>query len=108
MNEQCNSICCHYCIDAGKHNAFTRGCLQYKKGALRKYTTTVDHRAALEARSCRKDMQKAVARAHKSQEVSVIVAMKTIYFMAKKNLSNYIFGDMKQFLIHQVSKATKS
>ena len=105
MDKQCNGMCCHYCIDAGKHNAFTTGCCKYKKDALRKHAMTVDHRAALEARSCRKDMQQAIARAHRSQEVSVIAAMKTAYFMAKKNLANDVFGDMKQFLIHQVSEA---
>ena len=42
-------MCCRYCIDAGKANAFTRGCDKFKKAALMKHVATVDHRAALEA-----------------------------------------------------------
>ena len=72
----------------------------------RKHATTVDHCAAVEARSARKDLQQAIANVNCSQEKTVIAALKTVYFMAKKNLANDIFGDMKQFLILQVNPGT--
>ena len=61
LNEQRNGMCCRYYVSAGKHNAFTMaaGCCHYKKDALRKHAMTADHRAALEARSCRRDMEQA-------------------------------------------------
>ena len=47
---------CQYCLDAKKNNAFTKGCDKMKKGALTKHAATVDHRAAIEAKKCWKDM----------------------------------------------------
>ena len=80
---------CSYCIDAKKHNSFTTGCNKFKKDSLKKHATTVDHRAALEARSARRDMQRAIFHhVNRSQEEAVIAALKTVYFMAKKNLAN--------------------
>ena len=63
LNEQRNGMCCRYYVSAGKHNAFTMaaGCCHYKKDALQKHAMTADHRAALEARSCRRDMEQAVS-----------------------------------------------
>ena len=34
---------CQYCVDAGKKNAFTKGCDKYKKDALAKHALTIDH-----------------------------------------------------------------
>ena len=63
LNEQRNGMCCRYCVNVGKH-AFTTaaGCCHYKKDALRKHAMTADHRAAVEARSYRRDMEQAVSR----------------------------------------------
>ena len=47
---------------------------------------TADHRAAIEAKACRRDMQQALAHSYHDQELAVISALKTVYFMAKKNL----------------------
>ena len=96
---------CKYCMDAGKRNAFTKGCDKLKKDALSKHATTVDHRASIEARSGRRDMQQALARAYKDQELAIIAALKTVYFMAKKNLPNDHFSDLKHFLVVQGSTA---
>ena len=98
---------CRYCLDAGKHNAFTAGCSKLKKDALRKHAATADHRSAVMAKSGRRDMQRAIATANRSQEQAVVAALRTVYFMAKKNLANDVFGDMKQFLVIQVSKLAK-
>ena len=94
---------CQYCIDAGKHNAFTRGCDKFKKDVLSKHALTADHRAAIEAKACRRDMQQALAHSYRDQELAVISALKTVYFMAKKNLPNDLFSDLKQFLVFQGS-----
>ena len=48
---------CQYCLDAGKENSFTKGCDKFKKDALSKHALTVYHKAAIEAKSCRRDMQ---------------------------------------------------
>lgn len=95
---------CRYCIDAGKNNAFTKGCDKFKKDALSKHALTVDHRAAIEAKAGRREMQKALANVYKDQEISVIAALKTVYFMAKKNLPNDHFSDLKHFLVLQGCK----
>ena len=106
MDSERNAMYCSYCIDA-KKNFFTTGCNKFKKDSLKKHATTADHRFALEARSARRDMQHAIAHVNRSQEKAVVAALKTVYFMAKKNLANDIFGDMKQFLILQVSTKLK-
>ena len=49
-------------------------------------------------------MQQAIANVNRSQEKAIVSALKTVYFIAKKNIANDIFGDIKQFLILQVSK----
>ena len=49
-------------------------------------------------------MQHAIVHVNRSQEEAVIAALKTVYFMAKKNRANDIFGDIKKFLILQVRK----
>ena len=46
-------------------------------------------------------MQQALARAYKNNELAVIAALRTVYFMAKKNLPNDHFSDLKQFLVVQ-------
>ena len=102
MDNKYSRMRCSYCIDTKKNNSFTTGCNKFKKDSLRKHATTVDHCTAVEARSARKDMQQAVANVNCSQEKAVVTALKTVYFMAKKNLANDIFGYMKQFLILQV------
>ena len=99
FNGQSCNVTCYYCVDVRKHDAFTTGCSKLKKDAFQKHALTADHRAALQDRSWREDMERTVARAHRSQEASAIAAMKTVYFMLKKNLTNDIFGDMKQFLV---------
>jgi hypothetical protein len=89
-------------MDAGKKNAFTNGCDKLKKDTLTKHATTVDHRAAIGARAGRRDMQQALVHAYKDQELAIIAALKTVYYMAKKNLPNEHFSDLKQFLVIQV------
>ena len=59
---------CQYCQDSGKHNVFTTGCSKLKKDVLKKATN--DHRAAVKAKSGRRDMQRAVATAYRQQELT--------------------------------------
>ena len=100
---------CQYCTEAGKRNVFTTtGCDKLKKDALRKHALTNDHVAAVQAKAGRKDMQRAVANTYRQQELAVRAALRTIYFMAKKNLPNDMFSDLKQFQILQVSVACLS
>ena len=91
---------CQYCKEANKQNAFTTGCDKFKD-TLKKHASTVDHRAALKAKSGRRDMQRAVATAYRDQGNAVHAALCTVYFMMKKNLPNDIFIDLKQFQIMQ-------
>ena len=49
-------------------------------------------------------MEHALAHAYKGHELAVVAALKTVYYMAKKNLPNYHFSDMKQFLVIQGCK----
>ena len=63
---------------------------------------TQEHRAALEAASCRKDMQRAVVTVDSLQEQAVLAGLSTVYFMAKKNLANDLFSDLKLFQVLQV------
>ena len=89
---------CQFCTDAKKKNAFaTAGCDKFKKDSLQKHTLTQEHRSVLEASSCRKDMQRAVATACSQRERAVLAGLRTVYFMAKKNLANDIFSDLKFF-----------
>ena len=93
---------CKYFTDVHKTNSFTSGCRTFKKDNLVKHVQTSDHRAALSVISGRHDMERAVANAHRSEEQAVIAALKTVYFMAKKNLASNIFSDLKEFLTVQV------
>ena len=77
--------------------------INIKEDALAKHALTVDHRAAIEAKACRQDMQRALAHSYHNQELAVSAALKTVYFMAKKNLPNNHFSDLKQFLLAQCS-----
>ena len=79
----------------------TKVCDEMKKDALTKHGATVDHRAATEAKKCRKDMQQALANVYRDQEFAIISALKTVYFMPKKNLPNDHFSDLKHFLVVQ-------
>ena len=75
--------------------------LHQNQDALTKHAATVDHRAAIEAKKCRKDMQQAIANVYRNQELAIISALKTVYFMAKKNLPNDGFSDLKHFIVVQ-------
>ena len=94
---------CQYCTEAGKNVFTTTSCDKLKKDALRKHAHTNDHRAAVQAKAGRKDMQRAVATTYRQKELAVCVALRTIYFMAKKHLPNDIFSDLKQLQVLQVS-----
>lgn len=94
---------CKYCMDSRKKNVFTQGCDKYKKDALYKHAHTADHKAAIEEKSGRKGMQQALSHSYRDQELAVIAALRTVYFMAKKNLPNDHFSDLKQFLVVQGS-----
>ena len=97
------AMLCRYCVHAGKTNAFMAGCSKFKKDNLRKHVTASDHRAALDAVSMRRNSEHAVVNAHRSKEQAVIAALKTVYFMAKKNFASDVFSDLKEFLIVQLS-----
>ena len=76
---------CQYCVDARKRNIFaTTGCDKLKKDALKKHADTNDHRAALEAKSGRRDMQYAVAMAYRHQEHAVRAALRTVFYGQEK------------------------
>ena len=66
---------------AGKKNAFTNGCLKFKKDALKKHVATVDHRVPLAAKSGRKDMQRAISTVYRKREHAVRAALRTVYFI---------------------------
>ena len=70
---------------------------------LRKPALTNDHLVAVQAKTGRKDMQRAVASVYHHQELAVCAALRAIYFMAKKNLPNHMLSDLKQFQVLQVS-----
>ena len=94
-------MCCQYCIDSGSTNVFTKGCDKFKKDALTKHVHTVDHRAAIEGKAGRSDMQHALPHVYKDQELAVVAASNTVYFMAKKNLPNVHFSNLKHVLVFQ-------
>ena len=94
---------CQYCAEVGKNVFTTTGSDKLKQYALRKHALTNDHRAAVQVKAGRKDMQCAVASTYRQQELAVCVDLHTIYFMAKKYLPNDMFSDLKQFQILQVS-----
>ena len=50
-------------------------------------------------------MQQALAHAYKDQELAIVAALKTVYFMAKKILPNDHFSDLKHFLVIQGNTA---
>ena len=86
-----------------KENAFaTTGSDKYKKDSLQKHALTHEHRAALEAASSRKDMQRAVATVYSQQEQAVLAGLHIGYFMGKENLANDLFSDLKLFQVLQV------
>ena len=92
---------CQLCKDARKKNAFaTCGCDKFKKDALQKHALTQEHRTAIEATSCLKDMQRAVTTAYSQQEQAVLAGLRTVYFMAKKNLANYLFSDFQVLQVY--------
>ena len=95
---------CRYCVDANKHNAFTTRSAQFKKDSLKKHALTVDHRAAMAAKSGQRDMQAALATTYRNHENAVIATLHLVYFMAKKNLPCDSFADLKQLLVLQVSE----
>ena len=70
---------CTVSKDAGKNNAFTNGCLKFKKDALKKQVATVDHRVALAAKSGRKDMQRAISTVYRNREHAVRATLRTGY-----------------------------
>ena len=96
---------CQFCTDAKKNAFATAGCGKFKD-SLQKHALTQEHRSALEASSCRKDMQRAVATAYSQRERAVLAGLRTVYFMAKKNLANDIFSNFFQVLqvIHYIIK----
>ena len=87
-------------MDSGKTNVFTKGCDKFKKDALSKHAHTVDHKAAIEAKAGRSNMQQALTRVYKDPELAVVAALKTVYCMAK-NLPNVHLSDLKHFLVLQ-------
>ena len=98
---------CQLCIDTKKKNAFATESHKFKD-SLQKHALTKEHRAVLEAASCRKDMQRAVVTVYSQQEQAVLAGLRTVYFMAKKNLANDLFSDLKLFQVFQVRISTWS
>ena len=49
-------------------------------------------------------MQQALTHAYRDQELAVVAALNTVYYMAKKNLPNDHFSGLKHFLIVQGSE----
>ena len=52
-------------MDSGKTKVFAKGCDKFKKDALTKHAHTIDHRAAIEAKTGRSDMQQTLTHEHK-------------------------------------------
>ena len=95
---------CSYCIDTKKSNVFTCGCGEFLKDYVVKHSSSVDHRQALQERMLRRSMQSSVVMAHKKDKAAVLSAMRTAYYLAKKNSPNADFDELLTFQGLQVTR----
>jgi len=95
---------CSYCIDTKKSNVFTSGCGDFLKDYVVKHNAGVDHRQALQERMLRRSMESSVVTAHKKDKAAVLSAMRTAYYLAKKNRPNADFDELLSFQGLQVSR----
>ena len=93
-------IHCQYCAEA-KKNAFS--CNKFKKDLPRKHAITVDHCAAIKAKSGRRDMQHAIATMFCHQEKAARPHFAQSILWAKRIFLTIIFSDLKEFQVTQVS-----
>ena len=99
---------CQYCVDARKRNIFaTMGCDKFKKDALKKTCWHQRSPSSIGGKVREERHAVRVATAYRHQEQAVRAALRTIFFMAKKNLPNDMFSDLKQFQVLQVSAFLK-
>lgn len=93
---------CRFCIDTKKANVFTTGCGEFMKDYLKKHNTSVDHKQALQERVMRKTMQTSIVKAHSKDKATILSAMRTAYYLGKKNRPCSDFEELLTFQAIQV------
>ena len=93
---------CQYCVDTKKANAFTTGCGDFLKDYVKKHNSSVDHRHALQERTLKKNMETSILTAHRKDKAAIMSAMRTAYYLGKKNRPNSDFEDLLHFQRTQV------
>lgn len=88
---------CQYREDTKKSNVFTGGCGDFLKDYVKKNNSSVDHRQALQERTLKKNMETSTVTAHKKDKATIMSAMRTVYYLRKKNQPNSDFEDLLMF-----------
>ncbi|CAG8800869.1 31562_t:CDS:2 [Gigaspora margarita] len=95
---------CHWCIEAGKNNNFTKGCGYFKKQSLDCHISTSDHEMVCAARmQSQVNLYSSFAIQAGNDQIKIMKNMRNIYFLIQHNLSINLFESLcKLFEIQRI------
>ena len=77
---------CKICKSGGRNNVYVTGCKNYRVSSITEHSDTSDHRKAIKVPSLKSAFEKATQKALTDKEESIIVALKTLYWMVQENI----------------------
>ena len=99
MYEDGKGMLCDLCLKSSKKNPFTAGCTNYRTSTLARHLESHDHTQAMRDSVHQSEFTNAESAAHKrvaSKERSLMIAMRTAFYIAKNNISIRNYTSMLQ------------
>ncbi len=84
---------CKFCCKAGSNirNAFTKGCADLQKSALKRHMLTEDHKTASAVKKTRACMQQFIREGIEEKNSSLVAQLKSVYYLAIEEIPSRKF-----------------
>ena len=96
-----NKMTCKQCIAHNKHNTLTKGCSNFRHSTLQRHMSSKEHRDAIIATQSSISMENLIKKHLSAEDVAIIHALRTVYFLAKQDIASHKYPDFIDFLILQ-------
>ena len=94
---QDGKMTCALCVAAKKDNVFTKGCSRFKTSSMLDHIRTHDHQMSLAVPNLIEDRERVVKKMFSQKEHAVVVALKSVLWMARENIPLSKFSSFIQF-----------
>ena len=99
---------CDLCIKHKKNNTLTDGSSNFRTSTLTRHAESKDHVGSVIAEKMQPEFSSAVKKIVSDKEASIIIGMKSVYWLAKENLPMHKYASLLELLSSVDCKTTTS